>query len=69
MLAHPVLIFKPAQPLRTLVAAEEVEIYQEQENRFPVGFSHLCVLVKYLNPDPWGRGFSQQSWDKESVFG
>ena len=65
VLAHPVLIFKPAQPLKTLVAAEEVEIYQEQGNRLPVGFSHLCVLVKYLNPAPLGRGFRQQSWGKE----
>lgn len=44
VLAHSVLIFKPAQPLKTLVAAEKVEIYQEQGNRLPVGFSHLCVL-------------------------
>lgn len=68
VLAYSVLIFKPAQPLRTLVA-EEVEIYQEQGNRLPIGFSHLCVLVKYLNPGPLGRGFRQHSWDKESVFG
>lgn len=54
MLAHSVLIFKPAQPLKTLVA-EEVEIYQEQGNRLSIGFSHLSVLVKYLNPDPLGE--------------